>query len=68
LNLFQSKPDRFDLVIEDVTMPEMTGNKPLKKILNIRPDIPIIICTGFSEKIIEKKANTIGIAITLKNH
>jgi PAS domain S-box-containing protein len=62
LNLFRSKPDRFDLVITDLTMPEMTGDKLLKEIINIRPDIPIILCTGFSEKIDEKKANAIGAA------
>ena len=55
LKLFRSKPDRFDLVITDLTMPEMTGDKLLKEILNIRPDIPVTLCTGFSEKIDEKK-------------
>lgn len=62
LNLFGSKPDQFDLVITDLTMPEMTGDKLLKEIINIRPDIPVILCTGFSEKIDEKKANAIGAA------
>jgi len=60
LELFRSKPDQFDLVITDLTMPKMTGDKLVKEILNIRPDIPIILCTGFSEKIDEKKANAIG--------
>jgi len=40
----------------------MTGDKLVKEILNIRPDIPIILCTGFSEKIDEKAAKTIGAA------
>ena len=62
LKLFRSKPDQFDLVITDLTMPEMTGDKLLKEILNIRPDIPVILCTGFSEKIDEKEANAIGAA------
>jgi CheY-like chemotaxis protein len=43
-------------------MPKMTGDKLVKEILNIRPDIPVILCTGFSEKIDEKKANAIGAA------
>ena len=60
--LFRSKPDHFDLVITDLTMPKMTGDVLVKEILNIRPDIPIILCTGFSEKIDEKKAAGIGAA------
>ena len=41
-------------------MPKMTGDKLVKEILNIRPDIFIILCTRFSEKIDEKKAKEIG--------
>jgi CheY-like chemotaxis protein len=44
-----------------MTMPQMTGDRLAKKILDIRQDMPIIICTGFSEKINEEKANKIGI-------
>ena len=62
LELFRSKPDQFDLVITDLTMPKMTGDKLVKEILKIQPDIPIILCTGFSEKIDEKKAKAIGVA------
>jgi PAS domain S-box-containing protein len=62
LELFRSKPAQFDLVITDLTMPKMTGDKLVKEILNIRPDIPIILCTGFSDKIDEKKATAIGAA------
>ena len=60
LELFRSQPDQFDLVITDLTMPKMTGDKLVKEILNIRSDIPIILCTGFSEKIDEKKSKAIG--------
>jgi len=60
LELFRSQPDQFDLVITDLTMPKMTGDKLVKEILNIRLDIPIILCTGFSEKIDEKKSKAIG--------
>jgi PAS domain S-box-containing protein len=60
LKLFRSQPDQFDLVITDLTMPKMTGDKLVKEILNIRSDIPIILCTGFSEKIDEKKSKAIG--------
>ena len=51
LAAFQADPDGFDLVISDVTMPEMTGDRLTQKILNIRSEIPIILCTGFSSKI-----------------
>jgi len=60
LHRFRSDPNKFDLVITDMTMPQMTGDKLAIEILNIRPDIPIILCTGFSEKIDEKKAKEIG--------
>ena len=60
LDLFRSKPDQFDLVITDLTMPKMTGDRLVKEILNIRPEMPIIICTGFSEKMDGEKAREIG--------
>ncbi len=61
LELFSEKPDRFDLVITDMTMPRMTGDLLVKEILKIRADMPTILCTGFSEKIDEEKAKGIGI-------
>ncbi|MDL1957888.1 MAG: PAS domain S-box protein, partial [Deltaproteobacteria bacterium] len=56
LELFKAQPDRFDLVITDMTMPNMMGDKLARELMKIRPDIPIIICTGYSERITEKKA------------
>jgi two-component system cell cycle sensor histidine kinase/response regulator CckA len=61
LRLFMEGPDRFDLVITDMTMPHMTGDKLSGEILRIRPDIPIMLCTGFSEMISEDKAKSLGI-------
>jgi len=61
LEAFRAVPEKFDLVITDMTMPNMTGVELAKKIIEIRPDIPMIICTGFSEKISEHKAITMGI-------
>jgi PAS domain S-box-containing protein len=61
LELFRADPDEFDLVITDMTMPRITGDKLVKDILKIRPDIPTILCTGFSERIDEEKAKEIGI-------
>jgi CheY-like chemotaxis protein len=61
LEAFRAQPDRFDLVITDMTMPNMTGAELAPKLLDIRPDIPIILCTGFSEVINEEKAKAMGI-------
>lgn len=61
LELFRADPDQFDLVITDMTMPHITGDKLVKEILKIRPDMPTILCTGFSEKIDEEKAKKIGV-------
>lgn len=61
LETFKEQPSNFDVVITDMIMPKMTGKDLSKEILAIRPDIPIIICTGFSEVISEKKAKAIGI-------
>jgi len=61
LELFRADPDQFDLVITDMTMPHITGDRLVKEILKIRPDIPTILCTGFSEKIDEEKAKKIGV-------
>ena len=61
LELFRADPDRFDLVITDMTMPQMNGDQLVKEVLKIHPDMPTILCTGFSERIDEEKAKSIGI-------
>ena len=61
LELFQSQPDNFDLVITDMTMPQMTGVKLSGELKAIRPDIPVIVCTGHSSLIDEEKAKEMGI-------
>jgi PAS domain S-box-containing protein len=61
LEAFQADPDGFDLVITDMTMPYMTGAELARKIMHIRQDIPIILCSGFSEQMNEAKAQKIGI-------
>jgi len=61
LELFRADPDRFDLVITDMTMPKMTGDQLARELMKVRPDIPIILCTGFNPKISEEKSKELGI-------
>jgi PAS domain S-box-containing protein len=62
LRLFQVNPEAFDLIITDQTMPRMTGRELAQKMLAIRPDIPVIICTGFSVSIPERQeAKTLSV-------
>jgi CheY-like chemotaxis protein len=61
LNTFQNQPDQFDLVITDQTMPDMTGSDLARRMLQIRPGMPIILCTGYSSLITEEKAKIFGI-------
>jgi CheY-like chemotaxis protein len=60
LELFKRFSNDFDLVITDMTMPHMTGAKLAQELMHIRPDIPIILCTGFSQSINEEQALKIG--------
>jgi PAS domain S-box-containing protein len=59
--VFRNRPEDFDLVITDMTMPNMTGKDMAGKIMAIRSDIPVILCTGFSERIDEDSAKVMGI-------
>ncbi len=61
LETFQKDPAQFDVVITDQTMPGMTGADLARRMLQIRPDIPIILCTGYSTIISEENAKFIGI-------
>jgi CheY-like chemotaxis protein len=61
LEAFRAQPDKFDLVITDQTMPNMTGEMLAKELMGIRPDIPIILCTGYSELISKERAKAMGI-------
>ena len=61
LEVFKTQPDEFSLVITDQTMPQMTGAGLAKELMSIRPDIPIILCTGFSEVISAEEAKALGI-------
>jgi|GEM_PF-1831268 len=61
LDSFMAGPENFDLLITDMTMPDMTGSVLAQQMLTIRPDFPIILCTGFSESIDEEQAAAMGI-------
>lgn len=61
LAAFREHPDHFDLILTDFTMPHMTGVDLAGEVIRIRPDMPIILCTGFSEQITEEKAKALGI-------
>jgi CheY-like chemotaxis protein len=61
LDLFRQAPQSFDMVITDQTMPQMTGIELAQAMLAIRPQLPIILCTGYSNKISENKIKACGI-------
>jgi len=61
LELFRERPQDFDLVITDMTMPGMTGDRLAREMIGIRPDIPIVMCSGFSEVMTEDQARRTGI-------
>ena len=61
LLLFSSDPKSFDLVITDQTMPGMTGARLARAMLEVKPELPIILCTGYSELIDRAGTSAIGI-------
>lgn len=61
LEVFAASPGEFDVIVTDQTMPEMTGEELAAEAMRLRPDIPVILCTGFSEKITEEGAHEKGI-------
>jgi PAS domain S-box-containing protein len=65
LEMFKARSDDFDLVITDMTMPGMTGDQLAAHILDHRPDVPVIICTGFSKRISAERASVLGIRALL---
>jgi len=67
LDLFRVRSDDFDLVISDVTLPKMTGDVLAEELMRVRPDIPVVLCTGYSTRITEERVRDLGIrAILMK--
>jgi len=66
LEIFRLAPDEFDLVITDYTMPELTGLDFAREIRLIRPDMPIMLCTGFSEKITPDSVKELRMELLMK--
>jgi len=61
LEAFRANPDKFDLVITDMSMPKMSGDKLAVELIKIRPEIPILLCTGYSESMTDEKIKSLGI-------
>ena len=61
LDIFKANPMAYDLLISDMTMPHLTGERLAEEIMAMRPGFPVILCTGFSERISVKKAEKMGI-------
>ncbi len=66
LEIFWSNPDEFDLLITDYTMPKLTGLDFAREARRIRPDMPILLCTGFSEKITSERMKELGMGLLMK--
>lgn len=60
LQLFRQSPERFDLVLTDQTMPDLSGRELIVQLLQLRPDLPIILCTGYSSRIDASGAKALG--------
>jgi PAS domain S-box-containing protein len=61
LEAFRANPDKFDLVITDMFMPKMSGDKLAVELIKIRPDIPVLLCTGYSARMTDEKIKSLGI-------
>lgn len=66
LERFKAGPDDFDLVISDVAMPKMTGENLVKQMRQIRPGLPVILCTGYSDKVDRQTASLLQCEYALK--
>lgn len=61
VSAFRKTPEEYDVIVTDMTMPKMTGAELTREVLSLRPDLPVIMTTGFSEIIDMEKAKRLGI-------
>ena len=61
LEVFKADPKKFDIIISDVSMPKMPGDKLAVEMIKIRPGIPILLCTGYSKSMTDEKTKSLGI-------
>lgn len=61
LETFMQSPQRFDLVVTDLNMPVMAGDRLTQALTRIRPNLPVILCTGFSDRLDQRRARSLGI-------
>lgn len=61
LNYFKTHPDNFDLILTDQIMPQLTGVEIAQEMLKLRPEIPILLITGYSDKISAQNASSFGL-------
>jgi YesN/AraC family two-component response regulator len=61
LEMIKAEPDRFDLIISDMAMPDMPGDQLIDEILSINPQMPTMICSGYSSRMSKEKAAEMGI-------
>jgi PAS domain S-box-containing protein len=66
LERFRAAPDDFDAVLTDQTLPRMSGDRLTRELIAIRPKVPVIICTGYSERLDEERAREIGARFLMK--
>lgn len=61
MELFKKNPDQFDLLMTDQTMPQMTGLELIRELKSVRPDLPTILCTGYSSKVSPEELNRLNV-------
>ena len=66
LDTFRKEPHKFDLIITNMNMPDMTGAQLAEELLRIRPDIQVILCSGYSQMTLQEKAKAMGIEFVMK--
>jgi CheY-like chemotaxis protein len=65
LRLFRDAPERYDIVVTDQAMPGLTGDALIQELRRLRPDLPVVLCTGFSHTMTSQKAQTLDINVFL---